>query len=464
MASSSALVCILTFAILTVSAAKVVNCSVIAVAKSGLVHLDSSGVVLAWKPELKMEGQVATNPENGTVCWTREREDLKTGGLVRCAEMSNLNQTWDLSLPLSIQVNRVKAFSFDWAAQNWYITVETSVPLLKNNGATPLDVCRSYVCSYSFEKCLAVAEFAPNSCDETLVAYDISNRRMFYIGLGRLMYRLKSMQLDGYGLRELNTEIRRPNSLALDPVNRHIYWTDLSAYGNSSALNRIDYDWTNKKVVIQGSDRVDAMDALQSTVVLVKGGPKIISVVDGDTGEMTDIMFGTLKGEAASAVRNIDNLLGIHIVSSEENLNSNNPCISEKGDGCEDFCIPTTTNNSQATATCLCREGLHLVDMECRMEHPSFALLVGANSLQAVDLRTEKVSTILSNLTDGTRMDVYRVSDSEFLLFWLDAGSLFRGRWSPGGLVTDVQRLVSAAEGRQWWRSPCTPVNSCFSG
>ena len=446
MASLAALAtAVFAFATLSVPAVAGSNYSLIAVSSSGLMHLDSGGSLLAWRPENNMEGQVATIPDNGTVCWVTRRGDIEVGSLVRCAQLSRINETWDLPLPLSMNIGAVKAFDLDQATRSWYLTVEAVVPLLKENGDTPLELCRSYVCSYGFETCLTVAEFGPSACEDGLVAYDMSNRLMFFITFERLSYRLQSMQLDGSDLRELGTRVREPYALALDPARRLIYWTDRTASGKSSNLTRVDYDGKNRKDIrqLETPERLKSLDAVGDIAILVRKDKKVITVVNADTGELTDIVSGSVR--STSTAIDVDKILGVHVVSSEKPLNSENPCSSEAA-GCQDFCIPMTANNSRATATCFCPKGLRLVDFECRKEHPSYALVIGTNTLQVVDLQTEGVTTVLSNLTDGTRVDVYREADSEFLLFWLDAGSLYRGRWSPGASVKDVELLVQAAD------------------
>lgn len=87
------------------------------------------------------------------------------------------------------------------------------------------------------------------------------------------------------------------------------------------------------------------------------------------------------------------------------------------------------------------------MDLECRRQYPAYAVIVTAQTLQAVDLQTDQVTTILSSLTDGTKVDFFWQGGEEFLLFWVDDGGLFRGLWSPGGSVSLVQLLVKQREG-----------------
>ena len=52
--------------------------SFVAISQSGVMHLDSAGALLAWRPETFQAWQgwhVATNPRNGTVCWVSAQED-----------------------------------------------------------------------------------------------------------------------------------------------------------------------------------------------------------------------------------------------------------------------------------------------------------------------------------------------------------------------------------------------------
>ena len=66
--------------------------SVIAVSESGIMHLDQSGELIAWRPEVFQWWQgwhVATNPRNGTVCWVSAHEDQNLEASLRCAPVAS---------------------------------------------------------------------------------------------------------------------------------------------------------------------------------------------------------------------------------------------------------------------------------------------------------------------------------------------------------------------------------------
>ncbi|KAF0307877.1 Low-density lipoprotein receptor-related protein 4 [Amphibalanus amphitrite] len=237
--------------------------------------------------------------------------------------------------------------------------------------------------------------------------------------------------------------------MALDPIGRHVYWLNRPAiYGRYTDVNRATYDGKSTAQVkrVNDAEHITDIDALDNRVALVRKNRTIISILDATTGEMTDLFSGDVKQRTPNpALVEPEDLLAVKLVPATPIPEAENGCSGATG-SCKDFCIPTVTDGTPA-ATCLCPEGLQLVELACREEQPSLALLVGADRLQAADLRTERVSTILTNLTAGRRVDVYRPPDGhQLLLFWLDAGSLFGGRWSPGGSVTDVQLLEPATD------------------
>ena len=430
------------------------NFTVFVVSKTGVMHLDSNGTLLAWRPDTDQRGPVAINPRNNTVCWTRYPKDPELGGIrsyvIRCAELARLNQTWDIPLPLSVRPDTVKALTYDDATNNWHLTVREALHPLHKDGVIHYDVHSSYVCDAVFGKCLQLIEEVPGEFAKFQAAYDSDNRILSYITTEEIYtYRLKLMQLDGSGARIIDTHIRHSHGMALDPIGRRVYWLNRPAiYGNYTDVNRASYDGQSSGRVKRVYDYQDikAIDALDGRVALVRKNRTVVSVLDTSSGVMTDLVSGAVRGgEEIPALADARDLLTAKIIPDSPIPEPENSC-SSAATSCQDFCIPTMNNGTPA-ATCLCPEGLQLVDLGCRKEQPSFVLLVGADKLQAVDLRTEEVSTILSNLTDGSRVEAYRpAGESDLLLYWVDAGSLFSGRWTPGGFVTHVQLLVPATD------------------
>ena len=66
-------------------------------------------------------------------------------------------------------------------------------------------------------------------------------------------------------------------------------------------------------------------------------------------------------------------------------------------------------------------------------------MVAAGHELRAVDLQTDQVTIILSELSNATKLDFFWKGGEEYLLFWVDDGSVFQGQWSPGGPVSHVQ-------------------------
>ena len=404
--------------------------SVIAVYHNGIMHLDSSGALLAWRPEALRwwsPGHVATNPRNGTVCWISAPEDQSQSALVRCAELKNLNQTWDLPQPRGLRLNKARALAFDWLNENWYLTKWRV----------------HYVCSYMFDRCTRTSE---SDGDLYFAAYDIPNRLLFRLSHYSIPdgseYRLEVQNLDGTGKRVLPrpTDFFNPDGLILDPVRQHVYVIDR---GFSTEIIRVDYAGWNRKVIVK-RDIVYArsIDVINGYILVAWSDRKVVTRVSAADGKMEDLVAGAVRGESVPALASAETLLAVRIFSHETQPEVSNQCSDA---GCQQLCIPTVVNDT-AAASCFCPEGEELVDLMCHKICPAYAVVAGPDTLKAVDLQTEQITTILSDLTDVTKLDFFLLGCEEFLLFWVDAGSLFSGRWSPGSVVSDASRLVVASE------------------
>ena len=411
--------------------------SVIAVSQSGIMHLDESGALLAWRPEVFPWWQgwhVATNPRNGTICWVSSPEAQVVPGLIRCAKVANLNQTWDLPQPREFSVSDVNAIAFDWVAENWHLTV------LRIN----------YICSYTFHRCAKLGE-SGGYFDSFFAAYDIPNRLLFRITTAPRPYRLEVLNLDGSGLRELPTHFDIPAGLAVDPASRQVFVIDKTGRGVDVGLFKLDYNGECKELLME-LDREPfemswrrSLDILDGKGIVMYNDQKTISAFTVADGQKTTLVDGTVKGETVPALAKVEKLLAVKIFSPVSQPEVENRCEYAT---CSALCIPTIMNGT-AEVSCLCPEGERLVDLGCWKTYPLYAVVAGADNLQAVDMQTEKVTTILTGLTDVSGVDFFWSGDGEFLLFWVDAGSLFTGRWLPSGIVSDVRTLLKASEKRQ---------------
>ena len=448
-----ALVFVPLITLLTSTAAVCSGYTVLAISKSGLMHLDSSGELLAWRSDTNLTGNAVSIPQNNTVCWVRYQGDPTVGGArrlqVRCADLANLNRTWDLSLGSTLGLSAISAISFEWDTRKWYLTGREDLQLLRGDTSYRDTLRGSYVCSYHFDKCLLLAETDPLNFLPFRFAYDIPARLMFHVATKPPYngFQLNVTQLDGKEVGTVDVDIRYPGGIAVDPVRRDFYWLDhLVTYAKFTDMYRIDYDGQNRRRIKRLHEvELKTIDVLNGTAVIAWRNQTGISVIDGKTGELTDLVSGSVRGQTIPALMDVKNLLTVKLISSGVQLEAKeNPCGNNNG-GCHDFCIPTMVDNS-SFASCFCKSDQQLVEIECRKKWPNYALVIGANRLQVVDLQTKEVATILSNLTDGTRVDVLRSGEREFLLVWVDAGSLYRARWAPYGSVRDVQLLVPATE------------------
>ena len=420
-------------------------------ASGGLVHLDSNGTVLDSRPEeftskRNHPRHLIVNPLNSSVCWMRTLEDslgqfLELGWVMRCAPLANLSDSWDLPAPRLLSRFSVKELAFDAVNQNWYLTATESFnPFSIGDG-------RSYVCSYLFEQCLGLEEI-----DSFLTAYDIRNRQMFRITeTGLFQYQLEALQLDGSGKKVLVDELDLPLSLAVDSVTQQVTWLENTLLGGESGypqLFRIDYDGKNKRrvAVLEYSESASIVDAVAGEVFIAHAETKAFSRINLSTGEQTTLFRGWNKVQSVPWLPRQDVIaFKIKKVQPLKEPDSRDICNASTI-ACRDLCIPTVVNDIE-TKSCFCEEGYELADFECRKKYAAFAVVAAGHELRAVDLETDQVTTILSDLTNATKLDFFWKGGEEYLLFWVDDGSVFQGQWSPGGPVSHVQLKKKPRDG-----------------
>ena len=413
-------------------------------ASGGLVHLDSNGTVLDSRPEeftskRNHPRHLIVNPLNSSVCWMWTPKDslgqfLELGWVMRCAPLANLSDSWDLPAPRLLSRFPVKELAFDAVNQNWYLTAKASFyPFSIDNG-------RSYVCSYLFEQCLGLEVFG-----FILTAYDIHNRQMFRITetYGLFQHQLEALQLDGSGKKLLVDEMDWPLSLAVDSVTQQVTWLENTLLGEESGdtqLFRIDYDGKNKRrvAVLEYSESASIVDAVAGEVFIAYAETNAFSRINLSTGEQTTLFRGWNKVQSVPWLPRQDVIaFKIKKVQPLKEPDSRDICNASTI-ACRDLCIPTVVNDIE-TKSCFCDEGYELADFECRKKHAAFAVVAAGHELRAVDLETDQVTIILSDLTNATKLDFFWKGGEEYLLFWVDDGSVFQGQWSPGGPVSHVQ-------------------------
>ena len=411
--------------------------SVIAVSESGIMHLDRSGALLAWRPEVSQWWQswhLTTNPRNGSVCWVSSPEDQSLPGVMRCAQLASLNQTWDLPKPEGFRVSKMDAIAFDWLEENWYLTVSRV----------------NYVCSYMFDRCAKLGKSGGNV--RYFATYDIPNRLLFRIATeGAGAYTLEVMNLDGSDVRQLPTSLDYPAGMAVDPVNRELFVIDQTGgFGFEHGLYKMDYNGEGKTLVAKldkegfGVSWRRSLDVLGGTAIAAYSDQKVISSISTSDGTKEELVNGAVKGATVPALASVEKLLAVKIFSPTSQPETEHQCAN---DTCAGLCIPTAANGTAGT-TCLCPAGERLVDLGCHVEYPLHAVVSGGDKMQAVDMQTDQVTTILDGLTNVSRVDFLWTGGEEFLLYWVDAGSVFSGRWLPGGTVFDVRTLHEASETR----------------
>ena len=407
-------------------------------APGSIVHLTSNGTVLGFRHEKISQwppNHLIVNTLNDSVCWMfappvrfRKRFDAP-GPVMRCAPLANLSDSWDLPEPRLRRLTDVVKLAFDELNHNWYLTVKGG-PVRSSDG-------QSYVCDYLFGRCLRLEAFGLG--ERFLIEYDIPNRLIFRITNskeeGRL-YQLEAMQLDGSGKHVLARGLNEPRSLAVDGFTKQVSWLEDTYRG--AELFTISYDGKGRRRVAMLDDSVSRtlMDAVDGEVFVRNKNTKTIDRIDLNTGEHTTLLGNWDKVHSVPWSPRQE-FLAFKRVQRFKKPNSLDIC-SARTSGCRDFCVPSMVNGAESKS-CFCDDGYELEDFECRQKYDAYTVVAAGHALLAIDLQTDQVTTILFNLTNATKLDFFWKGGEEYLLFWVDDGSVFTGQWSPGGPVSHVQ-------------------------
>ncbi|ESO96765.1 hypothetical protein LOTGIDRAFT_51280, partial [Lottia gigantea] len=232
--------------------------------------------------------------------------------------------------------------------------------------------------------------------------------------------KIERTNMDGSDRHKLVIKkIVHPNGLALDYVNKHVYWADSFL----DYVERVDYDGHNRRVIAIGEnvDHVFGLTLFENYLYVSNHhNNSIVRVHRFQQNNMTVINRQTLTKPS-----------DIHIIHPVKQPQvSENVCGKKK---CDHICVPVPhTDNQNVQASCMCRSGYTLVNgNNCRKNKDSIFLLYAnaqQGNIQGISKDDEKSKQVIEPIINLNRPMAIAYDNKTSYIYYSDVSLLHIGR------------------------------------
>ncbi|CAK5111336.1 unnamed protein product [Meloidogyne enterolobii] len=299
--------------------------------------------------------------------------------------------------------------AYDWNGRNIYVG--------KKHSQT-IEVVRTQ--GEQFHAVILHNDQSPTAVSNPVaIAVDSDRGLLFWLdqGKGGVSTKLAGADLDGNNpLVLVSTDLAELDHLALDTVNRRIYFTEAKA----GRITSVSYSGQDKRYILNDAAKQPrAIAFFHNHIYYADTAFDKIMVGDVDTGSGDD-----QPPEFTEFRANVEHLTNMHVVHPA-NTREAHPCHNNNGN-CEQLCIPRGQQNK---FTCICGTGF-AVDEEtnkCKLFAESFLIIAGKNYIKSIPtdpLRSKVTAFDPLAGTTITSLDFHYDSKS---IFWVDAAGLNKG-------------------------------------
>ncbi|XP_048518119.1 low-density lipoprotein receptor-related protein 1 [Dendroctonus ponderosae] len=283
---------------------------------------------------------------NHTVCFVYPNKPNKRKYEFGCANINDLKQRWILQprSPL-IKLADIVDTAFDWVSGNWYFGIERNDLIL--------------VCNSGLLWCNIIVETdirSPRS-----LAVDPTSGFVFFTKWGESAPMLERADLDGSNRTALvELKIVFPHGVCVDYATKYVYWAD----SYMDYVEKVDYYGNNRKSVAKRRhvSNIHGVSLFENRVF----------VSSWDDNLVTELTKTGIKASPRTIVSNVSHLLKLHVFHRQRQPDVAHPC---KTSSCDHLCIPAWSHTGVAVKKCICATGYILFEDRCIIKTPDMFLL-----------------------------------------------------------------------------------------
>uniref|UniRef100_A0A2K5KTH0 LDL receptor related protein 1B n=1 Tax=Cercocebus atys TaxID=9531 RepID=A0A2K5KTH0_CERAT len=341
------------------------------------------------------------------ICWIESRESSNQLKCIQITKAGGLTDEWTINILQSF--HNVQQMAIDWLTRNLYFVDHVSD--------------RIFVCNYNGSVCITLIDLELHN--PKAIAVDPIAGKLFFTDYGNVA-KVERCDMDGMNrTRIIDSKTEQPAALALDLVNKLVYWVDLYL----DYVGVVDYQGKNRHAIIQGRQ----VRHLYGITVF----EDYLYATNSDTYNI--IRINRFNGTDIHSLIKMENARGIRIYQkrTQPTVRSHACEVDPYGmpGGCSHICL---LSSSYKTRTCRCRTGFNLGSdgRSCKRPKNELFLFYGKGRpgiVRGMDLNTkiaDEYMIPIENLVNPRALDFHAETN---YIYFADTTSFLIGRQKIDG-------------------------------
>ncbi|XP_011852779.1 PREDICTED: low-density lipoprotein receptor-related protein 1B-like [Mandrillus leucophaeus] len=342
-----------------------------------------------------------------TICWIESRESSNQLKCIQITKAGGLTDEWTINILQSF--HNVQQMAIDWLTRNLYFVDHVSD--------------RIFVCNYNGSVCITLIDLELHN--PKAIAVDPIAGKLFFTDYGNVA-KVERCDMDGMNrTRIIDSKTEQPAALALDLVNKLVYWVDLYL----DYVGVVDYQGKNRHAIIQGRQVRHLYGITVFEDYLYATNSDNYNIIRINRFNGTDI-HSLIKMENARGIR-------IYQKRTQPTVRSHACEVDPYGmpGGCSHICL---LSSSYKTRTCRCRTGFNLGSdgRSCKRPKNELFLFYGKGRpgiVRGMDLNTkiaDEYMIPIENLVNPRALDFHAETN---YIYFADTTSFLIGRQKIDG-------------------------------
>ncbi|XP_048808618.1 low-density lipoprotein receptor-related protein 1B isoform X3 [Lagopus muta] len=342
-----------------------------------------------------------------TICWIESRD---LASQLKCAKITKAGKLTDEWIINVVQyLHNVQQIAIDWITGNFYFLDHVSD--------------RIFVCNQNGTVCITLIEL--DLSNPKAIAVDPTSGKLFFTDYGNVA-KVERCDMDGMNRTWIvDSKIEQPTALALDLINKYVYWVDIYL----DNVEVVDYEGRKRHTVIKGRQ----VRHLCGLTVF----ENYLYAVNSDNFSIWQI--NRYNGTDARSLTRLENAKEIRVYQkrTQTSVRSHACEVDPYGmpGGCSHICL---LSSNYKTRTCRCRTGFILGSdgRSCKRPKNELFLFYGKGRpgiIRGMDLNTkvsDEYMIPIENLVNPRALDFHAETN---YIYFADTTSFLIGRQKIDG-------------------------------